>query len=419
MSSSIIHKKSDDFFIENTKLLDVVAKLKTPLYIYSKKQILRQISDFSSSLDGLNSLICFAVKANSNIAILNLMAEKGLGFDIVSGGELKRVLAAKGDPKKVVFSGIGKSQDEIQLAIEEGILSFNIESQQELLKIQSIAQKLDKKAPISIRVNPNVDAKTHPYISTGLKDNKFGVAENEAIELYKLAKELSHIQIKGVDCHIGSQITEIAPFTDSLKKLIHIYDQLKSLGIELEHIDIGGGIGIDYMDDNPPSFSDYAKAIKEVLGNRKIQIIFEPGRVIVGKAGILLTKIEYLKSGETKNFAIVDAAMNDLMRPSLYDAYHEIINLSPNNNINEETYDVVGPVCETGDFLGKQRKLSIQREDMLAVLDAGAYGMSMSSNYNSRPRACEVIVDDEHFYEIKSRETFDQLIANEKLIPQK
>ena len=230
MSSSIIHKKSDDFYIENTKLLDVVAKHKTPLYVYSKKQILNQISDFSSSLDGLNSLICFAVKANSNIAILNLMAEKGLGFDIVSGGELKRVIASKGDPKKVVFSGIGKSHDEIQLAIEEGILSFNIESQQELLKIQSIAQKLEKKAPISIRVNPNVDAKTHPYISTGLKDNKFGVAENEAIELYKLAKELSHIQIKGVDCHIGSQITEIAPFTDSLKKLIHIYDQLKSLG---------------------------------------------------------------------------------------------------------------------------------------------------------------------------------------------
>jgi len=419
MSSSIIHKKSDDFYIENTKLLDVVAKHKTPLYVYSKKQILGQISDFFSSLDGLKSLICFAVKANSNIAILNLMAKKGLGFDIVSGGELKRVIAAKGDPKKVVFSGIGKSHDEIQLAIEEGILSFNIESQQELLKIQSIAQKLDKKAPISIRVNPNVDAKTHPYISTGLKDNKFGVAENEAIELYKLAKELSHIQIKGVDCHIGSQITEIAPFTDSLKKLIHIYDQLISLGIEIEHIDIGGGIGIDYMDDNPPSFNDYAKAIKAVLGNRQIQIIFEPGRVIVGKAGILVTKIEYLKRGETKNFAIVDAAMNDLMRPSLYDAYHEIINLSPSNNINEETYDVVGPVCETGDFLGKHRKLSVQTGDMLAVLDAGAYGMSMSSNYNSRPRACEVIVDDEHFYEIKSRETFDQLIANEKLIPQK
>jgi len=419
MSSSIIHKKSDDFFIENTKLLDVVAKHKTPLYIYSKKQILSQISDFSSSLDGLNSLICFAVKANSNIAILNLMAQKGLGFDIVSGGELKRVIAAKGDPKKVVFSGIGKSHDEIQLAIEEGILSFNIESQEELLKIQSIAQKLDKKAPISIRVNPNVDAKTHPYISTGLKDNKFGVAENEAIELYRQAKKLSHIQIKGVDCHIGSQITEIAPFTDSLKKLIHIYDQLYSLGIELEHIDIGGGVGIDYMDDNPPSFSDYANSIKEVLGNRQIQIIFEPGRVIVGKAGTLITKIEYLKKGETKNFAIVDAAMNDLMRPSLYDAYHEIINLSPNNNINEETYDVVGPVCETGDFLGKHRKLSIQTGDILAVLDAGAYGMSMSSNYNSRPRACEVIVDDEHFYEIKSRETFDQLIANEKLIPQK
>ena len=419
MTSSIIHKKNDDFYIENTKLIDVVAKHKTPLYVYSKKQILIQISDFSSSLDGLNSLICFAVKANSNIAILNLMAKKGLGFDIVSGGELKRVIAAKGDPKKVVFSGIGKSHDEIQLAIEEGILSFNIESQEELLKIQSIAQKLNKKAPISIRVNPNVDAKTHPYISTGLKDNKFGVAEHEAIELYKLAKELSHIQIKGVDCHIGSQITEIAPFTDSLKKLIHIYDQLKSLGIKLEHIDIGGGIGIDYMDDNPPSFSDYAKAIKEVLGNRKIQIIFEPGRVIVGKAGILLTKIEYLKSGETKNFAIVDAAMNDLMRPSLYDAYHEIINLSPKNNINEETYDVVGPVCETGDFLGKQRKLSIQTGDLLAVLDVGAYGMSMSSNYNSRPRACEVIVDNEHFYEIKSRETFDQLIANEKLIQQK
>ena len=417
MSSSIIHKKNDDFFIENTKLLDVVAKHKTPLYIYSKKQILSQISNFSSSLDGLNSLICFAVKANSNIAILNLMAEQGLGFDIVSGGELKRVIAAKGDPKKVVFSGIGKSHDEIQLAIEEGILSFNIESQEELLKIESIAQKLDKKAPISIRVNPNVDAKTHPYISTGLKDNKFGVAENEAIELYRQAKELSHIQIKGVDCHIGSQITEIAPFTDSLKKLIHIYDQLNSLGIELEHIDIGGGIGIDYMDDNPPSFSDYAKAIKAVLGNRQIQIIFEPGRVVVGKAGILVTKIEYLKSGETKNFAIVDAAMNDLLRPALYSAWQNIVEVSVENGADQDTYDIVGPVCETGDFLGKDRELALQAGDLLAQRSAGAYGFTMSSNYNSRPRVAEIMVDGQQSHLIRQRETLESLWQGEKILP--
>ena len=416
MSKPMIYSKKGAFLIENVPVKKLADEYGTPAYVYSKKIIEDTFINFKKSFIKLNPLVCFAVKANSNIAVLNLLAKQGAGFDIVSGGELKRVIAAKGDPKKLVFSGIGKSIEEIGLAISHDILAFNVESEGELYRIQSIAKSLNKKAAISIRVNPNVDAKTHPYISTGLKDNKFGVDEKKSIELYLLAKNLDSIVIKGIDCHIGSQITEINPFIDSTKKLVALIDHLKTLDINIEHFDIGGGLGINYKDELPPSFSDYADAINQVIGNRKLKIIVEPGRSLIAKAGVLLTSIEYIKEGNSKNFAIVDAAMNDLMRPALYDAYHEIININ-SHNLNKKEYDIVGPVCETGDFFGKNRLLSIKDKDLLAILDTGAYGMSMSSNYNSRPRAGEILVDNEKSHVIRERETFEHLISGESILP--
>jgi len=416
MSKPMIYSKKGAFLIENVPVKKLADEYGTPAYVYSKKIIEDTFINFKKSFIKLNPLVCFAVKANSNIAILNLLAKQGAGFDIVSGGELKRVIAAKGDPKKLVFSGIGKSIEEIGLAISHDILAFNVESEGELYRIQSIAKSLNKKAAISIRVNPNVDAKTHPYISTGLKDNKFGVDEKKSIELYLLAKNLDSIVIKGIDCHIGSQITEINPFIDSTKKLVALIDHLKTLDINIEHFDIGGGLGINYKDELPPSFSDYADAINQVIGNRKLKIIVEPGRSLIAKAGVLLTSIEYIKEGNSKNFAIVDAAMNDLMRPSLYDAYHEIINII-SHNLDKKEYDIVGPVCETGDFFGKNRLLSIKNKDLLAILDTGAYGMSMSSNYNTRPRSVEILVDNEKSHIIRERETFEHLIAGESILP--
>ncbi|MDB4138339.1 diaminopimelate decarboxylase [Methylophilaceae bacterium] len=412
----MIYSKKGAFLIENVPVKKLADEYGTPAYVYSKKIIEDTFINFKKSFIKLNPLVCFAVKANSNIAILNLLAKQGAGFDIVSGGELKRVIAAKGDPKKLVFSGIGKSIEEIGLAISHDILAFNVESEGELYRIQSIAKSLNKKAAISIRVNPNVDAKTHPYISTGLKDNKFGVDEKKSIELYLLAKNLDSIVIKGIDCHIGSQITEINPFIDSAKKLVALIDHLKTLDINIEHFDIGGGLGINYKDELPPSFSDYADAINQVIGNRKLKIIVEPGRSLIAKAGVLLTSIEYIKEGNSKNFAIVDAAMNDLMRPSLYDAYHEIINII-SHNLDKKEYDIVGPVCETGDFFGKNRLLSIKNKDLLAILDTGAYGMSMSSNYNTRPRSVEILVDNEKSHIIRERETFEHLISGESILP--
>lgn len=416
MSKSMVYSNKGIFFIENVPVKKLADEYGTPTYVYSKKLIEDTFTNFKKSFIKINPLVCFAVKANSNIAILNLLAKHGAGFDIVSGGELKRVIAAKGDPKKIVFSGIGKSIEEIGLAISHDILAFNVESEGELHRIQSIAKSLNKKAAISIRVNPNVDAKTHPYISTGLKDNKFGVDEKKSIELYLLAKNLDSIVIKGIDCHIGSQITEINPFIDSAKKLVTLIDHLKTLDINIEHFDIGGGLGINYKDELPPSFSDYADAINQVIGNRKLKVIVEPGRSLIAKAGILLTSLEYIKEGNSKNFAIVDAAMNDLMRPALYDAYHEIININ-SHNLNKKEYDIVGPVCETGDFFGKNRLLSIKDKDLLAILDTGAYGMSMSSNYNSRPRAGEILVDNEKSHVIRERETFEHLISGESILP--
>ena len=416
MNESILKNNNGKYFIENVLIEDIAKEFGTPSYIYSKKIILDNYLDFKKQFESMDHLICFAVKSNPNIAILNILAKNGAGFDIVSGGELQRVIAAKGDPKKVVFSGVGKSQEDIELAIKHSILSFNVESEAELYRIQNSAKNLNKKANISIRVNPNVDPKTHPYISTGLKDNKFGVNEKKAISMYKIAKGLDSIEIKGIDCHIGSQITELKPFEDSIKKLLELIDHLKSLGILIDNIDVGGGIGIQYSEELPPTFSEYSKIVKNVLKGRNLKIIFEPGRALIGKAGILLTKVEYVKNSSDKNFLIVNAAMNDLMRPALYEAFHEIVNLSP-SNCDKKNYDIVGPVCETGDFIGKDRLMSAEENNILAVLDVGAYGMSMSSNYNSRPKIPEILIDDNKFHLIRNRESFIDLINGEKLLP--
>ena len=416
MSQSIVHFKNEKFHVENVPLETICETFGTPSYVYSKKSITESFDKLNSAFKKHDRLICFAVKANPNIAILNILANLGAGFDIVSGGELQRVIAAKGDPKKVVFSGIGKSTSEIKLALKYEILAFNVESEEELYRIQNIAKSMSKIANISIRVNPNVDAKTHPYISTGLKDNKFGVDEKKALDLYKVAMNMDSVLIKGIDCHIGSQITEIGPFVDAISKLINMVDTLALMNIEINHIDIGGGIGINYDDKDTITFDQYAAAISPILTKSKCKIIFEPGRAVVGKSGVLLTKIEYIKKSESKNFAVIDAAMNDLMRPSLYNAHHKIINTSKNNEIND-TYDIVGPVCETGDFLGKNRGLSISPDNILAILDVGAYGMSMSSNYNSRLRPVELLIDNDKILEIRKREVFDDLIRGECLPP--
>ena len=416
MTLSILKLKEKKFYIENVLIEDIAKKFSTPSYIYSKENILNNYLNFKNQFDDMDHLICFSVKSNPNIAILNLLANNGSGFDIVSGGELQRVIAAKGDPKKVVFSGVGKSKDDIELAINHDILTFNVESESELYRIQNAAKKLNKKANISIRVNPNVDPKTHPYISTGLKKNKFGVDEKNAILMYKIAKKLDSINIKGIDCHIGSQITELRPFEDSIKKLMGLINHLKSIDISIKHIDIGGGIGIKYSKEEPPTFSDYAKTVKNILKDTDLKIIFEPGRALIGKAGVLLTEVEFIKNNPGKNFIIVNAAMNDLMRPALYDAFHEIINLSESKS-HKKKYDIVGPICETGDFLGKDRLLSVEENNILAILDVGAYGMSMSSNYNSRPKVSEIMVDDDKFYTIRNKETFADLINKEQLLP--
>lgn len=415
MKDEIIYSNKGKYFIEDVPVDEIEKTFGTPAYVYSKKSIVDSYKSFDDAFKKNTHLICFAVKANPNLAILNILANQGAGFDIVSGGELQRVIAAKGDPKKVVFSGIGKSSKEIELAIHHDILAFNIESEPELYRIQTIAKGMGKIASISIRVNPNVDAKTHPYISTGLKDNKFGVDEQKAIDLYKIANDMDSIAIKGIDCHIGSQITELSPFVDSISMLVGMIEKLKDLGIQISHLDVGGGIGINYNSENPPDFNAYAEAILPLLEKQNLKLIFEPGRAILGKAGVLLTKVEYVKKGPAKNFAIIDAAMNDLMRPSLYNAHHDIINTSK-CTAESTTFDVVGPVCETGDFIGKDRSLSLAEGNLLAVVDVGAYGMSMSSNYNSRVRPVELLVDGDKIREIRKRENFSDLIRGESII---
>lgn len=409
--------KNDQLMAEEISVQQLAQQFGTPLYIYSRATLERHWHAFDSALQGHPHLICFAVKSNPNIALLNLLAKLGSGFDIVSQGELERVLAAGGDANKVVFSGVAKSHSEIERALEVGIRCFNVESEAELLRINQVAEKLGKKAPISLRVNPDVDAKTHPYISTGLKKNKFGVSVERAREVYRLAKTLPHIQIVGMDCHIGSQLTELQPFLDSADRLLVLLEQLRQDGIELQHLDLGGGLGVRYSDETPPHPTEYASALLAKFKQYpELEIILEPGRAISANAGILVTKVEYLKSNEDFNFAIVDAGMNDMIRPALYQAYMEIIEADRTLDRERKVYDVVGPICETSDFLGKGRSLAIAAGDFIVQRSAGAYGASMASNYNSHPRAAEVLVDGDKAHLIKRRERFEELWACEQLI---
>jgi diaminopimelate decarboxylase len=407
--------KNGELHVENLPLSQIATEFGTPTYVYSKEALTSAFKRFDAGFEGTDHLVCFAVKSNPSLAILNLFAKLGAGFDIVSGGELERVIAAGGDPSKVVFSGVGKTEVEMRRALALGIFCFNVESSSELERLNQVAGSMGKIAPISLRVNPNVDAKTHPYISTGLKNNKFGVAYEEALSIYQAAAKMPNIDIHGVDCHIGSQLTELSPFLDALDRVLALVDQLEAAGIPIRHIDAGGGIGICYVDETPPDFAEYAKAMRQKMAGRKVKLVFEPGRALVGNAGALLTKVEYLKHTESKNFAIVDAAMNDLMRPALYDAYHDIVAVKQVNSV-AQVYEIVGPVCESGDFLGHDRKLALAQDDLLAVLSAGAYGMSMSSNYNTRPRAAEVMVDGDKVYEIRKREQIADLFALERVV---
>ena len=409
--------RDGQLFVEDVPLSDIAARFGTPCYIYSRAMLENALDDFQRELSGHDALVCYAMKANSNLAVLNTFARRGAGFDIVSGGELKRALAAGADPKKIVFSGVGKTVEEMSFALNTGILCFNLESESELFRLDEVAGKLGKKAPVSLRVNPNVDAKTHPYISTGLKENKFGIAYEDALNVYQLAAQRPNLEIVGIDCHIGSQLLDPAPFAEALDKLLVLIDQLAAHGIALQHIDLGGGLGIRYKDEEVIDVKTYLQPLLQKLAARSLKILLEPGRRLVGNAGVLLTRVEYLTPGEVKNFAIVDAAMNDLLRPSLYDAWHDIVSVAPRKSA-ESIWEVVGPICESGDFLGRQRSLALLPGDLLAVLSAGAYGMSMSSNYNSRPRVAEVMVDGAKIHLIRRRETAEELYALESLLPQ-
>ena len=408
--------KNEQLYVEDLPVKQLAEEFGTPLYIYSRATLERHWHAFDSALGKHPHLICYAVKANSNIGILNVMAKLGSGFDIVSQGELERVLAADGEASKVVFSGVAKSRAEIMRALEVGIRCFNVESIAELHHINQIAGEMGKVAPISLRVNPDVDAHTHPYISTGLKENKFGVSVDEAREVYKLAATLPHVKITGIDCHIGSQLTELQPFLDATDRLIRLMEQLKEDGITLKHLDLGGGLGVTYTDETPPHPSDYATALLNKLKNYEdLEIILEPGRAIAANAGILVAKVQYLKSNESRNFAITDTGMNDMIRPALYEAYMNIIEIDRTLGRKKAIYDVVGPVCETSDFLGKQRELAIVEGDYIAQRSAGAYGASMSSNYNSRPRTAEVFVDGNKAHLIRRRENLSELWALESI----
>ncbi|MGR8952400.1 MAG: diaminopimelate decarboxylase [Gammaproteobacteria bacterium] len=409
--------RNDELFAEDVPVEQIVKQYGTPCYIYSRATLERHWRAFDNAFGAHRHLICYAVKANSNIALLNLLARLGSGFDIVSLGEMLRVLEAGGSPDRIVFSGVGKREDEIIAALQTGIRCFNIEVSDELDRINRLAGELGVVAPVSFRVNPDVDANTHPYISTGLKENKFGIAFEQALNEYRRAARMPNIRIIGIDCHIGSQLTDTRPFLDALDRILELVAALKAEGIDLHHLDLGGGLGIRYKDEQPPEPSDYIGAVLQRLGNAEFEILLEPGRAIVGNAGILVTRVEYLKTTEHKNFAIVDAAMNDLVRPSLYSAWQNIIPIKRQSRAEEQTWDIVGPVCETGDFLGKARPLRLRENDVLAVRSSGAYGFSMSSNYNSRPRAAEVLVDGISVHLIRERESIEQLWAGERLIP--
>lgn len=409
--------KNGQLFAEDVSVSNISEEFGTPCYLYSRATIERHWHAFDHAFGQHPHLVCYAVKANSNLAVLNVMARLGSGFDIVSEGELERVLRAGGRAEKIVFSGVGKSERELQRALAVGIRCFNVESSAELERLNQVAGDNNTRAPVSIRVNPDVDAKTHPYISTGLKDNKFGIDINDALEIYRAAAHMPHIEVHGVDCHIGSQLVDKAPFIDALSRVLALIDQLAEDNIIIKHLDIGGGLGIRYQNETPPAPAEYAKAILEHLQGRNLEILIEPGRAIVGNAGLLLTRVEYLKLNKHKNFAIVDAAMNDLLRPALYSAWQEIIPVSMDNNETLRVYDVVGPICETGDFLGKERSLALKQGDLLAVRSSGAYGFGMSSNYNSRPRVAEIMVDGDKAHLIRQRETLDDLMSGEQLLP--
>ena len=409
--------RDGQLFAEGVALSAIAERFGTPTYVYSRAHIEAQYRAYADALAGMPHLVCFAVKANSNLGVLNVLARLGAGFDIVSRGELERVLAAGGEPSKIVFSGVGKTRDDMRRALEVGVHCFNVESVDELERLQLVAAELGKTASISLRVNPDVDAGTHPYISTGLKENKFGIDIEQAPAVYARAAELANLRIVGVDCHIGSQLTSLPPFLDALERLLALIDQLATQGIQIQHLDLGGGLGVQYRDEQPPLAGDYIAAVRERLKGRELALVFEPGRSIVANAGVLLTRVEYLKHTTHKDFAIVDAAMNDLIRPALYQAWMDVTPVQPRDG-QARHYDLVGPICETGDFLAKGRELVLAEGDLLAVRSAGAYGFVMSSNYNTRGRAAEVLVDGEQAFEVRRRETLAELYAGESLLPQ-
>ncbi len=409
--------RDGELFAEGVGLSALAERFGTPTYVYSRAHIEAQYRSYADALQGTSHLVCFAVKANSNLGVLNVLARLGAGFDIVSGGELERVLAAGGRADRVVFSGVGKTRADMRRALEVGVHCFNVESTEELERLQQVAAEMDVRAPVSLRVNPDVDAGTHPYISTGLKENKFGIAIADAEEVYIRAAQLPNLEIVGVDCHIGSQLTSLEPFLDALDRILMLVDRLGDCGILLNHLDLGGGLGVRYRDEQPPLAGDYIKAVRERLGERDLALVFEPGRHIVANAGVLLARVEYLKHTEHKDFAIVDAAMNDLIRPALYQAWMDVSAVQPRAG-ETRNYDVVGPICETGDFLAKDRALNLAEGDLLAVRSAGAYGFVMSSNYNTRGRCAEVLVDGDQAFEVRRRETVAELFAGESLLPE-
>ncbi|WP_455232678.1 diaminopimelate decarboxylase [Geopseudomonas aromaticivorans] len=408
--------RDGQLFAEGAALSAIAERFGTPTYVYSRAHIEAQFRAYADALSGMPHLVCFAVKANSNLGVLNVLARLGAGFDIVSRGELERVLAAGGEPGKIVFSGVGKSRDDMRRALEVGVHCFNVESDVELERLQAVAAELGVKAPVSLRVNPDVDAQTHPYISTGLKENKFGVSIDVAERVYARAAELPNLDVIGVDCHIGSQLTQLEPFLDALERLLALVDRLAARGIHIKHLDLGGGLGVRYRDEEPPLAGAYIAAVRERLAGRELALVFEPGRSIVANAGVLLTRVEYLKHTEHKDFAVIDAAMNDLIRPALYQAWMDIVPVQPRTG-EARRYDLVGPICETGDFLGKDRELVLAEGDLLAVRSAGAYGFVMSSNYNTRGRAAEVLVDGEQVHLVRRRESIEELYAGESLLP--
>lgn len=409
--------KDDALFCEDVAISTLAETYGTPLYVYSRATLERHWHAFDAALAGRDHLVCYAVKANSNLAVLNVLARLGSGFDIVSGGELQRVLRAGGDPDKIIFSGVGKLAEEMELALESGIHCFNVESEQELDQLNAIAGRNQRVARVSFRVNPDIDAKTHPYISTGLKENKFGINFEDAESVYLKAKGLAHIDVIGIDCHIGSQLTELSPYVDALERLLILIKRLKAKGVEIQHLDLGGGLGIRYKDETPPLPEEWLSALRNQLNGFDGTVVIEPGRAIAGNAGVLVSQVNYIKHSKDKNFAVVDAAMNDMIRPSLYDAWLEIIRVDLPSEEPSRVYDIVGAICETGDFLGKDRSMQLAQNDLIVIRSSGAYGFSMSSNYNSRNRAAEVMVDGDRHYCVREREVFEQLIQGESLLP--